>query len=144
MIAKFSIPFAVAALAVATELPDPSKAASIGWVIIILVSIIVGADRVLSFYKTHVKEQPSPSTTYATITSVRENMEEVRTLVQETNAKLEEWSKDHYGARRRMHKKLNAQTNALHYMAGLMARDGHKHDAEHIRSLIQEGPDAED
>lgn len=144
MISKLAIPAVIGVLIGATELPSTSEASSIGWVMIILVSIIVGLDRALSFYKTHIKEQPSPAGTYATITSVKEGMAEIRDMVRSTNDKLEEWSRDHYSARRRMHKKLNAQTNALHYMAGLMARDGNKHDAEHIRSLIQEAPDGED
>lgn len=144
VIAKLTIPALVAVLIGASELPSPSDASSIGWISIILLTIIMGLDRALDFYKKHIKEQPSPSGTYATITSVKEGMAEIRDMVSETNDKLEGWSKDHYEARRRMHKKLNAQTNAMHFLAGLMARDGKGHEADHIRTLIQEEGDGAD
>jgi len=48
------------------QLPDPASAASVGWIILSIAAVCVALNAILGFWRDHVKEQPTPSETYAT------------------------------------------------------------------------------
>lgn len=47
-------------------LPDPTAASSIGWLVLALAGLCVAVNSIAGFWKEHVREKPTPSTTYAT------------------------------------------------------------------------------
>jgi len=61
----------------APSLPDPNHFASIGWVIVILVAVVVGLNQVVSFWKDHMRERPTPSDTYVTIAQFERQMDQL-------------------------------------------------------------------
>lgn len=48
------------------QLPDPASAQAVGWILLSLAAACVAINSIAGFWKTHVREQPSPSDTYAT------------------------------------------------------------------------------
>ena len=48
------------------QLPDPSSAASVGWIILSIAALCLALNQIMGFWREHVKEQPTPSETYAT------------------------------------------------------------------------------
>lgn len=47
-------------------LPDPSSTASIGWLVLTLAGLAVAVNAIANFWRQNIREQPSPSATYAT------------------------------------------------------------------------------
>ena len=48
------------------QLPDPSSAASVGWIVLSFAAVCLALNQIMSFWSKHVKERPTPSETYAT------------------------------------------------------------------------------
>lgn len=53
-------------LPLAANLPDPSSAASIGWLVLTLAGLAVAVNAIANFWRQNIREQPTPSATYAT------------------------------------------------------------------------------
>lgn len=137
------VPLMPVALAAAADmsLPDPSSASAVGWLVLTAAGAVTIVKLCLDTWKEHFREQPRPSETYVTIPAFNQALGALTKEVEKVGGKIDEFSSSNYDARRRMHKKLNGQQNALHYLAGTLARDGQGHEARHIRSLITEEED---
>lgn len=126
------------------SLPDPTIASSVGWMVLTGAGVVTILKLCLDTYKEHFREVPRPADTYVRIPDFNDKIEEVMENLRGAVQKIEDFSSDNYDARRRMHKKINGQQNALHYLAGTLSRDGRAHDAAHIKTLIIEEDHAED
>jgi hypothetical protein len=119
-------------------MPDPNSASSIGWLVICLAGVMVILKSGLDLWKDHFREMPRPADAYVAKDDFKETVGEFTDRIQEAVEKIEKFSSDNYEARRRMHKKINGQQNALNYLAGTLSRDGRSHEAKHIQALIKE------
>jgi len=106
-------------------LPDPNHFASVGWVVVILVAVVVGLNTVLDFYKNHMKEKPTPSMTYVAIPRFeeverhrKEDRDAIKKSLEEIKEDLKESKTYQEKARQKIHGRLNAHENALYFMAG--------------------------
>lgn len=130
----------------ALPLPDPNHFASVGWVIVILVAVIVGANQVISFYKDHLSEKPKPSQTYVTIPNFEKIEEErkadradIKKSLKEIQEDLAESNKYQAKARQKIHHRQNAMENALSFIAGRFEHDGDHAAAQAISQKLHDG-----
>lgn len=121
----------VASATVATALPDPKGPEAIGWWIIIAVSVLVGADKVLDFVKKHLKEQPDPKATYLTIPNFehiekerKADRDKILKSLEKIEADLTESNRYQAKARQFIHRRQNAMEVALAFIAGRFETQG--------------------
>ena len=131
-------------LATALELPDPEHPHSIGFIIGGICALVVLLKVLLDFHRDYMKEKPTPALTYVTLSDFRAHKEERREDVDEIKTKLDELSKAitdsnkyHAKARSEMHRRQNNLENALYYMAGKMENEGDSHAARIIRERLE-------
>lgn len=115
--------------------PDPKSPESIGWWVITFVAVVVGANQVLNFYKSHIKTNPDPRDSYVTVGRGKEILE-----------LLEKLAKDHDDSRKyqaiarsKMHRRQNSMENALFYMAGKAEAAGDVATANVIKDQLNRG-----
>lgn len=130
----------------ALPLPDPNHFASVGWVIVIFVAVLVGANQVISFYKDHMAEQPRPADTYVTIpnfekieTERKEDREKIMKLLEAIKKDLEGSNKYQAKARQKIHHRQNSMENALSFIAGRFEHDGDHAAAQAISQKLHDG-----
>jgi len=139
MIDRLFIMFPLAVGAVAElSMPDPNSASSVGWLVLTAAAALTVVKLAMDLWKEHFREAPRPADTYVAKTDFKDTVEEFTDRLEDAVKKIEQFSSDNYEARRRMHKKINGQQNALNYLAGTLSRDGRSHEAKHIQALIKE------
>jgi hypothetical protein len=112
-------------------LPDPNHFASVGWVIVILVAVLVGANQVITFYKDHISEKPRPADTYVTIPNFNKieeerkaDRKEIKETLKQIADDLGESNRYQAKARQKIHHRQNAMENALAFIAGRFEHNG--------------------
>ena len=131
------MPLAVGAVA-ELSMPDPNSASSVGWLVLTAAAALTVVKLAMDLWKEHFREAPRPADTYVAKIDFKDTVAEFADRLEEAVSKIEKFSSDNYEARRRMHKKINGQQNALNYLAGTLSRDGRSHEAKHIQALIKE------
>jgi hypothetical protein len=124
-------------------LPDPNHFASVGWVIVILVAVLVGANQVLSFYKEHIAEKPKPSDTYVTIPNFKEiekerkqDRLEIKETLKQIQSDLLQSNQYQARARQGIHRRINGMDSALSFIAGRFEHGGDHTAAQAIEQKL--------
>jgi hypothetical protein len=129
----------------ALPLPDPNHFASVGWVIVIFVAVLVGANQVLSFYKEHMTERPKPSDTYVTIPNFdkieaerKADRTEIKAKLDQIASDLAESNKYQAKARQGIHRRINGMDSALSFIAGRFEHSGDHSAAQAIEQKLHQ------
>jgi uncharacterized protein YukE len=77
---------------------------------------------------------------YADHDTTREALGEIKTDIKELGEKWEKWSSDQYKSRAGMHRRLNAMSNVLAYLAGQLAASGDER-AQELREMLRKMDD---
>jgi hypothetical protein len=128
----------------ATEFLGPEAAQMTVYFIVGLSFVIFALNQALSFYKTHMREHPTPSGTYLTIPNWKEaeaERKEDRKAILAGLAKIEkdlvESNRYQAAARQKIHGRLNRHENALYFLAGREESGGDSHAARVIRERLE-------
>lgn len=127
-------------------LPDPNSFQAVGWVVIVLAGLMGIFKLGLDIWKDHFRADPPLHTTYLTRIDFdshkaerKEDVTAIKKLISDLSTAIEEDRKSQKAERKSVYGRLNAQENALYYMAGKEEAHGNSHTAKVIRERLEHG-----